>query len=340
MTSPGEATNVGKYAHSTRPETACYAACIMKPDFTIDADSLPALAAFVRVARHGSFTGAAAALAVSPSAISQTIRQLETRLGVRLLQRTTRSVGLTEAGAALLARIEPALQEIGAATDDIRQQRDTPVGTLRLTAANSAATIVLRPLIAAFMQAYPGICVDVVTDDRFADLAAEGFDAGLRLGEALQQDMVAIPLTGPLRMVVVASPAYLARHGAPESPSDLHTHACLQYRFGPQGSVYRWEFVQDGRTFTVDTHAALIANDKGLLLRAALDGMGLLYEFSDPIRPELEASRLVTVLDAWLPPFDGFYLYYPGRVLMPPKLRVFVDFLKAHALVSAAPLPG
>lgn len=307
----------------------------MKPDFTIDADSLPALAAFVRVARHGSFTAAAAALAVSPSAVSQTIRQLEARLGVRLLQRTTRSVGLTEAGAALLARIEPALQEIGAATDDIRQQRDNPVGTLRLTTPTTAGAIVLRPLLSAFLRAYPGICVDVVTDDRFADLVAEGFDAGLRLGEALQRDMVAIPVTGPLRMVVAAAPAYLAQHGTPQTPADLHAHACLQYRFGPHGGVYRWEFMEDRRAFTVDTHAALIANDKTLLHQAAFDGVGLIYEFTNHIQGALDDGRLVTVLDRWLAPFDGFYLYYPARTLMPPKLRVFVDFLKTHAPVSA-----
>lgn len=309
----------------------------MKPDFTIDTDSLPALAAFTRVARLGSFTAAAVELAVSPSAVSQTIRQLESRLGVRLLQRTTRSVGLTEAGAALLARVEPALAEIGAATDDIRQQRDMPAGTLRLTTPTTAGALVLRPLLAEFMRACPGITVDVVTDDRFADLIAEGFDAGLRLGEALQRDMVAIPVTGPLRMVVAAAPGYLARHGTPRHPRELHAHACLQYRFGPHGSVYRWEFADghDGRTFTVDTHAALIANDKTLLHQAALDGVGLIYEFPVHIQTALDSGRLVTVLDAWLPPFDGFYLYYPGRVLMPPKLRVFVDFLKARA-----PLPA
>ncbi len=303
----------------------------MKPDFTIDIDSLPALAAFVHVARHRSFTAAATALAVSPSAVSQTIRALEARLGVRLLQRTTRSVGLTEAGAALLDRIGPALQEIGAATDDIREQRDTPVGTLRLNTSNTAGAIVLRPLLAEFARAYPGICVDVVTDDHFADLIAEGFDAGLRLGESLQRDMVAIPVTGPLRIVVAAAPSYFARHGTPQSPSELHAHACLQYRFGPHGRVYRWEFVENGRTFTVDTRAALIANDKTLLHQAALDGMGLVYDFPEHFQAALNDGRLVTVLDDWLPPFDGFYLYYPGRALMPPKLRVFVDFLKARA---------
>ncbi|CAG2138524.1 LysR family transcriptional regulator [Cupriavidus numazuensis] len=267
--------------------------------------------------------------------MARPIRQLEARLGVRLLQRTTRSVGLTEAGAALLARIEPALQEIGAATDDIRQQRDNPVGTLRLTTPTTAGAIVLRPLLSAFLRAYPGICVDVVTDDRFADLVAEGFDAGLRLGEALQRDMVAIPVTGPLRMVVAAAPAYLAQHGTPQTPADLHAHACLQYRFGPHGGVYRWEFMEDRRAFTVDTHAALIANDKTLLHQAAFDGVGLIYEFTNHIQGALDDGRLVTVLDRWLAPFDGFYLYYPARTLMPPKLRVFVDFLKTHAPVSA-----
>ncbi|WP_227458739.1 LysR family transcriptional regulator [Cupriavidus pauculus] len=304
----------------------------MKPDFTIDSDSLPALVAFTRVARLGSFTAASAALAVSPSAVSQTIRHLEDRLGVRLLQRTTRRVGLTEAGAALLARVEPALAEIHAATDDIRQQRDMPAGTLRLTSSHSAVVIALRPILTDFMRAYPTICVDLVTDDRFVDLIAEGFDAGLRLGEALQQDMVAIPVTGPLRMVVAASPDYLAGHGTPQTPHELHRHACLPYRFGPMGSVYRWEFARGGRPFTVDIGMALIANDKSMLHQAALAGLGLIYEFPHHIADALASGALVTVLDEWTPPFSGFYLYYPSRALMPPKLRVFVDFLKAREL--------
>ncbi|MBY4733790.1 LysR family transcriptional regulator [Cupriavidus pauculus] len=304
----------------------------MKPDFTIDSDSLPALVAFTRVARLGSFTAASAALAVSPSAVSQTIRHLEDRLGVRLLQRTTRRVGLTEAGAALLARVEPALAEIHAATDDIRQQRDMPAGTLRVTSSHSAVVIALRPILTDFMRAYPTICVDLVTDDRFVDLIAEGFDAGLRLGEALQQDMVAIPVTGPLRMVVAASPDYLARHGTPQTPHELHRHACLPYRFGPMGSVYRWEFARGGRPFTVDIGMALIANDKSMLHQAALAGLGLIYEFPHHIADALASGALVTVLDEWTPPFSGFYLYYPSRALMPPKLRVFVDFLKAREL--------
>lgn len=304
----------------------------MKPDFTIDPASLPALAAFTRVAQLGSFTAAARALAVSPSAVSQTIRQLEDRLGVRLLQRTTRHVGMTEAGAALLARVAPALAEIHAATDDVRQQRDMPAGTLRLTSSHSAVVIALRPILTDFMRAYPSICIDLVTDDRFIDLIAEGFDAGLRLGEALQQDMVAIPVTGPLRMVIAAAPDYLARHGTPDTPHALHQHACLQYRFGPLGSVYRWEFARGGRPFTVDTRAALIANDKTMLHQAALAGLGLIYEFPHHIADALANGALVTVLDDWTPPFSGFYLYYPSRALMPPKLRVFVDFLKAREL--------
>jgi len=326
-----------QYRQPAHRDIACYAACIMKPDFTIDADSLPALAAFIRVARLGSFTAAAGALAVSPSAVSQTIRHLEDRLGVRLLQRTTRRVGLTEAGAALLARVEPALAEIHAAADDVRQQRDQPVGTLRLTSSHSAVVIALRPILTDFMRAYPSICVDLVTDERFIDLIAEGFDAGLRLGEALQQDMVAIPVTGPMRMVVAASPDYLARNGTPQTPQELHRHACLQYRFGPLGSVYRWEFARGGRPFTVDTHAALIANDKSMLHQAALAGLGLIYEFPQHVADALASGALVTVLQDWTPPFSGFYLYYPSRALMPPKLRVFVDFLKARGTAHGLP---
>jgi DNA-binding transcriptional LysR family regulator len=190
-------------------------------------------------------------------------------------------------------------------------------------------------LLAEFMRAYPAVCVDIVIDDRFADLIGEGFDAGLRLGEALHRDMVAVPVTAPLRMVVAAAPSYLAQHGTPRTPGELHSHACLQYRFGPHGNVYRWEFAQDGRLFTADIRPALIANDKTLLHLAALAGRGLIYEFPAHIEAALASGELVTVLDDWLPAFEGFYLYYPGRVLMPPKLRVFVDFLKARSLVAS-----
>jgi DNA-binding transcriptional LysR family regulator len=291
-------------------------------------DHMTALRAFRTIARHASFTRAAAELEVTPSALSQTVRQLEHRLGVRLLQRTTRHVGLTEAGQAFLARIAPALATIDDAIEALRQHGDRPAGTLRLTTAQVLVPSLIESVLAGFLRAYPDIRVDLRVDAALNDLVTEGLDAGIRLGERLERDMVALPLGGPQRAVVVASPGYLAEHGRPSDPKALAAHRCIRMRFSPGGPIYRWEFCKRGRWFEVDVDGPLVTNDAPLTVQAALDGVGLLHTLEYYVRDHLAAGRLESVLDAWLPPFDGFHLYYPSRYQVPPKLRVFIDFLR------------
>lgn len=294
------------------------------------ADNLAALNAFRQIARQGSFTRAAAELGVSASALSQSLRALEAHLGVRLLNRTTRHVGVTEAGRAFLERLGPALAEIDAAVDALRETQARPSGVLRLTVSRSAASMVLAPVMAAFMLAYPDITLDLDIENGLVDIVAAGFDAGIRLGEALHQDMVAVPVSAPIRCCVVGAPAYFARHGRPVSPADLQRHRCLRYRYVSSGGVYRWEFLDQGRRIEVAVEGPLIANDSFLSAQLAEAGAGLAYVFEPQARAALVTGGLETVLDAWMPPPDAFYLYTPSRSHMPPKLRVFIDFLRAR----------
>lgn len=287
-----------------------------------------ALLAFRSIAKFGSFTRAAAEMDVSTSALSQTIRQLENALGVRLLHRTTRRVSLTEAGQMLLARIDPALSEIDAALEETRRYREVPGGVLRLTVPRVAAVLLLSPFLADFMHAYPDIRLEIEIDDSFVDLISERFDAGIRLGEAVQRDMIAIPLGGQLRSKVVASPEYLNRYGIPQHPNELIHHRCLCHHFSGSGAVYHWEFIQDGRPFEIALTGPLLVNDNALRIRAAIDGAGLTYAFEPEVSTFLKGGQLMSVLNEWLQPFDGFYLYCSARVHMAPKLRVFIDFFQ------------
>lgn len=296
-------------------------------------DHTPALRAFHVIARHGSFTRAAAELEVTPSALSQTLRQLEQRLGVRLLQRSTRKVGLTEAGRQFLTRITPALAEIDSAVEALRQHGDRPAGTLRITLSRGFLDYLIVPHLTEFIRAWPEVKLDIIADNALTDLVADGIDAGIRLGERLARDVVAVPLGGPLRSVVVGSPAYFAQHGRPQHPRDLQRHACARFRYAGSGAIYRWEFAhkngpQRGRWFEIDVDGPLTANDPAPVIRAATDGLLLTHMLEPIVREHLVAGRLETVLDGWLPPYDGFYLYYPSRQQVPPKLRVFIDFLR------------
>ncbi|WP_426699915.1 LysR family transcriptional regulator [Rhodanobacter sp. Col0626] len=303
-------------------------------------DHSPALRAFHAIARYGSFTRAAAGLEVTPSALSQTMRQLEQRLGVRLLQRSTRKVGLTEAGRLFLDRITPALAEIDGAVEALRQHGDRPAGTLRITAPYSLLDQLVAPMIADFLRAYPEVTLDLIAESALTDLVADGVDAGIRLGERLARDVVAIPLGGPQRALVAGAPAYFARHGRPQHPRELQQHACARFRYSTSGAIYRWEFAhksgaQRGRWFEIDVTGPFIVNDPVLQIHAALDGLLLVHALEPMVREHVAAGRLQTVLDAWLPPFDGFYLYYPSRLQVPPKLRVFIDFLRERLEPSA-----
>lgn len=283
---------------------------------------------FVTVARQRSFRKASIALGVSPSAVSHALRGLEERLGVRLLHRTTRSVAPTEAGYQLLQRLGPAFAEIEGALEEVNGFRATPTGTLRLNAPRAAAELVLAPLLAAYLAANPGMRVEIATDDALVDIVKEGFDAGVRFGESIQQDMVAIPLGPRQRFVVVGSPAYLQRCGSPQKPDDLRQHACICKRF-PDGSVYRrWEFARGADPLWVDVSGPLAVGDTVLAVRAAEDGIGLAYVYEQYVRSALDAGRMVTVLDDWLPALSGFFLYYPGRKRLPAGLRAFVDLVR------------
>lgn len=296
----------------------------------MDLPSLPGVAAFARVARHASFSRAAAELDVSPSSLSQTIRTLERRLGVRLFNRTTRRVALTEYGTRFLEQVGPGLDRIESALLDMEDVRDVPTGRLRVNLPRIAAERLVLPRLAEFRRRHPRVEVELFVEAALSDLVAGGFDAGIRLGECLARDMVALPVGPPQRQVVVASPAYLARHGRPRTPQDLIGHACVRYRRS-NGRLMPFEFSRDGRDFEVQVDGALIANDSELSRRMALDGLGLAQLFESQAAEDVAAGRLERVLDDWQQPFEGFYVYYPAREQMAPKLRTFVDLLREPA---------
>ncbi len=289
------------------------------------------LRAFAAIVEHGGFARAAAHLGMSASALSQTLRNLETRLGVRLLNRTTRSVAPTEAGAQMLARLLPAMEEIDAAVAQAVARRQNPSGRLRLNVTRVAALHYLAPLIAPFHRQYPDIILDLSIEERLVDIVAGGFDAGVRLHEKLAKDMVAVKLGGEVRMRVVASPAYLARYGRPLTPDDLRQHRCLNYRWPTNGNLYRWEFERDGVKRDIAVDGPVIVDEPEVLVRAALDGAGIAYLFEQQIVTGLADGRLLPLLDAWTPPFPGFYLYYPANRQTPRPLRAFIDFARQWA---------
>ena len=280
------------------------------------------------MAEAGSFRAAATRLGVTPSAVSHSLRTLEARLGLRLLNRTTRSVAPTEAGARLLATLAPALADIRRAVGEAREAADTPRGILRLTAPRIAAHLVLMPLIARFLAAHPRMAVELDCNEALVDIVAAGFDAGLRFGESLQADMVALPVGAPQRFCVVASPDYLAHHGAPAEPAQLTAHACINLRF-PSGRLYAWQFARGGRAFDVQVQGSFTANDQTALLQAAEAGLGLAYVYAGHAVPLIAQGRLAAVLDDWLPPAEQLYLYYPSRRLQPAGFQALLDAVKA-----------
>ena len=306
----------------------------------MDPAQLPALVAFANVARHGSFTRAAAEGGVSASALSQSIRAMEAQLNIRLFNRTTRRVALTEAGAQFLERVRPALAMLDAAYEALDESRGEPAGTLRINLPRIASDLLVMPHLAEFARRYPGVVVELALDEGLTDLIGEGFDAGIRLGERLARDMVAVPLSGPLRIAVAGSPSYFARFPKPSTPDDLTQHDCLRYRFSTSRGIYRWEFAerrQSSRAFEVATTGTFVTNDLRTMVHAAEQGMGLLHVIEDFIRPQLADGRLVRVLDDWSLTFDGFSLYMASRTQMPLKLRVFVDFLKEKYRAGKGP---
>jgi DNA-binding transcriptional LysR family regulator len=284
------------------------------------------LQAFVAVARTRNFRRAALEQRVSVSSLSQRLRELEERLGVRLMNRTTRSVGLTEAGELLLARVGPAMSDVGDALDQVRGLRGVPSGRLRINAPPPAIDLVLAPMAAPFLRAYPQINLEIVSDSSFVDIVATGFDAGVRYGEHLAQDMIAVSLGPPQRYAVVASPQYIAQHGRPKHPKDLLNHSAIRTRFG-SGGMPDWEFEKAGRVIKVSPPGKLIASYPGLARRAALDGVGFWPTFEGYVREEVRSGVLVSVLDDWCAPFPGPFLYYASRRQPPPALGAFIAFV-------------
>jgi DNA-binding transcriptional LysR family regulator len=285
------------------------------------------LKAFVSIAERGSFSSAARTLAISPSALSQRMREFEARLGVRLLNRTTRSVALTEQGQALLNNIVPLFAGFDQAIAELTAKDAEVAGLLRLNLSRIAAMYLLGPHLKAFHQAYSAVTLDITIEDVLSDIVAGRFDAGIRLGETLEKDMVAVRIGSRRESMVVASLELVERLGRPKSPRDLHRYPCIRFRWPGAMNVYRWEFERDGEALEVDVDGPLIANDTAMMLTAAEQGLGLAYLLDVEVRERVEAGRLVRLLADWTPPFDGFYLYHPSSRQMPKQLRTFIDFL-------------
>lgn len=294
-------------------------------------DLLDGLVAFLEVAKRKSFTAAGAELGVSAQAVSQTIRDLEARVGVPLFTRTTRSVGLTEAGERLLAGAAPGAVAIEAAMEAARTLGAEPSGLLRVNLPNIAAITIVEPLIAGFCAAYPKVELELFVDDRFTNIVDEGFDAGVRLGEAVDVDMVGVRLSPDERFVVVGAPSYFAARGRPGRPEDLRDHACINFRQTTRGGLYRWEFEEGDREFAIGVSGPLIVNGSTLAIAAAVQGVGLTYTLESLVAPLVAQGLLETTLEPFWPRSPGFFLYYPSRAQVMPKLRAFIDHLRAAA---------
>ena len=282
------------------------------------------LAGFLAIAKHRSFKAASVELGVTPSALSHALRGVEERLGLRLLNRTTRSVALTEAGERLFARISPAFRDIDDALEDLNSFRGKPAGTLRINSARQSARLVLIPLITKFLKAYPDIRVDLATNDALVDVVSAGFDAGVRFGETIAADMIAGPIGPRHRFAVVGSPGYFKIHKPPVTPHDLRNLPCIRYRFS-SGAMYRWEFERGGVELDIEVDGPLTLGDQDLMLDAALDGAGLAYVFEAQAEKLIAKRKLVRVLADWCPAYPGFFLYYPSRRQVPAALRAFID---------------
>jgi DNA-binding transcriptional LysR family regulator len=294
-------------------------------------DDLNDLAAFAAVAENGSFTRAAAQLGMSQSALSHAMNGLEARLGVRLLSRTTRSVSTTEAGETLLRSLRPALQDIASGLTAVGATRDQPSGTVRITATKHAVTSVVMPALPSFLTAHPDVHVELVVDDALTDIVTNRFDAGIRFGELVEKDMIAVRVGPDLQMAIVGAPSYFAERPPPRTPRELARHRCINYRSLRSGGLLAWDFVEKGRPFQLRVDGPLVFNDADLILEAALEGHGIAYVYEDAARAHVAAGRLTRVLEKWSPPFPGYYLYHPSRRQTPPALSVLVAALRYRA---------
>lgn len=286
------------------------------------------LQAFLAVAQEQSFTRAAARLGVTPSALSHTIRALEERLGIRLLTRTTRNVAPTEAGERLMRSIAPLFEQLAAELEALGELRDTPSGTLRISCTDDQIELCVRPMLAGFLRQYPDITLEFYVDYGFTNVVEERFDAGIRLGESISKDMIAVRIGPDWRLAVVGSPQYLASHRPPATPHELTRHECINIRHRPSGTIYAWEFERDGQAFTVKADGQLVFNSIMHVLNAAVDGLGLGYVPEELVAPYLADGRLVEVLADWCPVFQGYHLYYPNRRQASPAFSALVEALR------------
>ncbi|MBX4923574.1 LysR family transcriptional regulator [Rhizobium bangladeshense] len=289
---------------------------------------LNGISVFLAVAEARSFRVAGENLGVTRPAVSQAIRRLEDRLGVALVRRTTRSVSLTEAGEQLYRRVAPAISEVGLALDATADRDSAPGGLLRLAVSSIAEQFISGPLLARFADTFPAIQIDVTVTDEEFDIVAEGYDAGVRLGEVIDQDMIAVPVSGEQRQGAFAAPSYIERFGKPEHPSELSSHRCIGWRPAPHSAPYRWEFGQHGREFDVAVDPQITTNDMLLMIRTACAGGGITFGMEDTFKPYVESGQLAPLLQEYCPPFAGFFLYYPSRRNLPPKLRALVDHVR------------
>ncbi|MBY5841446.1 LysR family transcriptional regulator [Rhizobium leguminosarum] len=286
------------------------------------------LVAFLTVARERSFTRAAAKLGVSQSVLSQTVRGLEEKLGLRLLTRTTRSVSPTQAGERLLERVGPRFEEIQFEIAALSEMRERPAGTIRITAGEHPAISVLAPALAQFLPDHPDINVEVIVDYGLTDIVTERYDAGIRLGEQLAKDMIAVRIGPEMCMAAVGAPSYFERHPCPDIPQDLTAHNCINMRLPTHGTIYPWEFEKDGRELRVRVEGQMVFNNIAMRIGAVLDGLGLAYMPEDQVQPYVEDGRLIRVLEDWCQPFSGYHLYYPNRRHASPAFTLFVDALR------------
>lgn len=291
-------------------------------------EELSDLAVFLAVAEARSFTRAAAMLGTSQSAISQIVRRLEAGMGLKLLTRNTRNVAPTEAGEQLIAALRPAFDEIDARLSALSALRERPAGTVRVTSSRHAAETILWPVVCRLIKDYPDVIVEISIDSHLTDIIANRFDAGIRLGEQIAKDMIAVPIGPELRMAVVGAPAYFAAHGRPATPQDLPAHACINIRMQTKGGLYAWEFGKRGRDLNVRVEGPLIVNDVPMILRAAAEGIGLACVMEDQASALVEAGQLERVLEDWCPPFSGYHLYYPDRRQLPPAFSLLVNALR------------
>ena len=292
--------------------------------------ALSDLTALASIVAHSSFRKAADELGLSPSSLSHMMRSLEAQLGVRLLNRTTRSVAATEAGDRLVARLKPLLRDLDLALDEVDAFRTRPSGTLRINTGEVAARLLMTSVVPMFLTRHPEMAIDLVTEGRLIDIVAEGFDAGIRLGEQVPQDMIAVRFGGEARFVAVAAPAYLVGRAIPQTPDDLQHHRCIRFRL-PSGKLFRWEFARHGQELTVDVPGTLTLDHVELMTEAAADGLGIAYVSERTALPFIERGQLVTVLDDWCPRIPGLFLYYPSHRHVPLGLKAFIAVLKEVA---------